>query len=501
MLRSKEQRERHGVSPQKRGEEREAWMKRTDAEADRSGEPMKRAFSGSWYWQYRREVDGVMTGTSATAMPDHIVSEVQAREFAKREVEAIRLREEAARLEVRADLQRQVSNVKAGKWCSMGEYIAAVTVVLMQRNRQQFQRAISNMRMVVAIAQGWKMPFDGTRMTAELCARVDALSIEVVCAATSEAYMLACQVAAGVALEGSGGPMINWTDRNPAVINRVINSNLGNACVAVGKRQRTGEVMKLAVPWAIVREFGARRLPVPVKDVGEEVPSGDSFDAMMKGFADLITGDERAQELALVNELLRKLGLRSGELTMARESWLLDLAGKWYVDVKDRPLEGFACKGAKAALLPINEEMAGRLRARCVVAREKGLENPFLILPMLPGGMWLQQKQKYAELEARRACVRDQHNAWLKGFIGKSPSGKGNHRLRALCATRIYRAVRAKLEAAGESVERAHDAAATEVQNFIRHESEATTLLHYIAPDMMRVSKHVTAAMLDDVLG
>lgn len=476
-------------------------MKRTDADAEAKGNPMLRAYSASWSWRYRREVDGVLQPAIGGVMDDRVTTEAQARAFALREWEAMKLRDEAARLAVREDLQCRVSDVKEGKWCSIGTYLQTVLVVLKQRNRQQFQRAVSNLRMVVAIAKGWKVPFDGTRMTAELCKRVDALPMDVVSGVTAEAYMLACQVAADVALQGSEGPMLNWTDRNPPEVNRTINSNLGNAVVCVGKRQRVGDVINLAVPWPVVDSFGKRRLPVPAKDVGEEVPSAESFDAMMKGFEKLRHGDERERELALVNEMLRKLGLRSGELTMARESWLAELAGKTYLDVRDRPLEGFACKGVKAGLLPLSADLAERLRARCAAAREAGQENPFLILPKLPGGAWDETRQRYAEQEQRRACVRDQHNAWLKQFIGESKTKQGNHRLRKLCATRIYKAVRAKLEKAGEAIEKAHDAAATEVRNFIRHESEATTLLHYIAPDMMRVSKHVTAEMLDDVLG
>jgi len=495
-MKAPEQRRKQGVSEQLPGESREAYLKR---------EP--RAFSEGFYWSWRT----VEHGCKGEVMPETITTQGQAEVWAMKEVEAIRLVAEAQRLAVRSDLRGQVNRVKTGQWCTVGEFIEAVTIVLQQRNRQQAGRAISNLRLVIAIGQGWVKPFSGeylTRNGGELSRRVDGLSMAVVCAATSEAYMLACQVAAGVALKGADGQwIINWTDRNPPVVNRTINSNLGNACVPFSKGrkgvsgQRVGPVLQLAVPWSEVDRFGARRLPVPVKDVGEEVPDDGAFTKMMEGFQRLREGDERERELALINEMLRKHGLRSGELTMARESWLLQVNSKWYLDVRDRPLEGFACKGASPGLLPLNEDLAGRLRVRCEQARAAGLENPFLILPMLPGGRWLEHKQRYEEEVARRRCVRNGHNTWLKTFIGEARSGQGNHRLRKLCATRLYWAVRRKLEQGGTSDEMAHDAAATEVKHFIRHESEATTLLHYIAPDMMRVSKHVTAGMIDEVLG
>jgi len=64
--------------------------------------------------------------------------------------------------------------------------------------------------------------------------------------------------------------------------------------------------------------------------------------------------------------------------------------------------------------------------------------NPFLILPMLGEGGYDEQKRRAKELPARYKLVREDHNAWLKGFIGDSRTKQGDHRLRKYVATQIY---------------------------------------------------------------
>jgi len=86
------------------------------------------------------------------------------------------------------------------------------------------------------------------------------------------------------------------------------------------------------------------------------------------------------QELAMCNEVLRLLGLRSGEMVMARESWLLSKNGRTYLDLFNRPEEGWSCKSATPGRLLIGDDLAARLRARCAKARDAGIRQPVLDL-------------------------------------------------------------------------------------------------------------------------
>ena len=477
LLKSPAQREKHGIAPRLEGEERADYERR-----------VPEAFSKRFYWQYH--LGGIHEQKS---LPVNITTLNQAwvygTDAAKLMVRKRQAEKKAVELGVVTALEQRNAAVSQGRWCTVGVLLSELEKVLVAEGLQTVDRCCANLRMVIAVAQGWLVPFAGRRMNEALRGKVDALPASVICAATSEAYALACQRAHGAAVETADGWDLNRTRRNPPRVNVVINSNMGQARVPLHGKYRVRSVAALAVPWSVVDTFGGYRLPQPEKDVGEELPTSEAYRAMMEGWevlrASATAGDVAAAELALCNELLRKLGLRSGELCMARASWLVEVGGRWGLRVCDRPAELFSCKGDAAATLPLEADLAARLIARVNAAKVAGVENPFLILPLLPGGEYDTRKQRNGEHPERAAVVRGAHNRWLKQFIGESPSGQGNHRLRKLCATGLYKSRRAAAEAEGLGKRAAHNRAAEVCKAYLRHESEATTLLHYIAPDMM----------------
>jgi hypothetical protein len=349
--------------------------------------------------------------------------------------------------------------------CTLGEFLRAFEAVAQARGLKEWNRSRNSLRLVVAIARGIMPALSGLRMDGEGGRRiveVERLMFEeVVCAETAMEYARLMQ----------GGAVINLDKSLPPEINGVINSTLGNARVPLSDGNRIMQVGALRVDWKRVETFMQLTLPTGDRDVGVSIPSVEGMRAMFAAWRVLhVSAVPEEQELALCNELLRLLGLRSGELVMARESWLHVSDRRTFLWVKNRPDERFSCKSGNAAKLPLSDELAVRLQVRCAAARAAGLVNPFLILPMVPGAAVLGEEQK-----DRRELVRERHNAWLKGFIGEVASGQGNHRLRKWCATRLYKMA---VEDHGDQRR-----AATEVKEYLRHAKEATALVHYIQKD------------------
>lgn len=380
-----------------------------------------------------------------------------------------------------ADLRAALDGTRVRRaGITLGEFLKAFEAVATARKLKEYKRACSAVRLVSAIANGIIEPLSSTRMDTDggrLLREVDALAFaDVFTAQTAMEYARRMQVATGehvveqvCGLSGvpsAGGPreLINLDKSLPPLVNGTINSTLGNARVLLSKQNRVLDVAALKVDWAATEGFTRLRLPELGKDVGADIPTTEQFEAMYQSWLTLGETD-----LALCNELLRLLGLRSGELVMARESWLHEGAdGRVFLWVKNRAEEGFSCKSTNQAKLPLTDDLAQRLKARCAAARVAGLVNPFLILPGVPGADVLGEEQK-----DRRALVRELHNAWLKTFIGEVRSGQGNHRLRKYCATALY---------AAELLDHgSHEKAARAVMEYLRHSKEATALVHYIA--------------------
>lgn len=347
---------------------------------------------------------------------------------------------------------------------TLGDFLRAFEAVAVARGLKEWQRGRNSARLVAAVACGIMEPLSSRRMDTDggrLIREVEALPVEkAICERTAMEYARKMQ----------GGEVINLDKNLPPEINGVINSTLGNARVMLSRQNRIMDVAGLAVDWEALDGFMRLTLPVAGKDVGASIPTRPQYDAMMADWRRLHgSGDGLERELALCNELLRLLGLRSGELVMARESWLYENeAGKCFLWVKNRTEERWSCKSGNAAKLPLAAELAERLRARCAEARAAGMVNPFLILPLVPGDETLGKEQR-----DRLALVRDRHNAWLKGFIGEVSSGQGNHRLRKWCATRIFKL---EMDAHGDEIR-----AGNEVKNYLRHSKAATSFVHYIS--------------------
>lgn|GEM_PF-2130061 len=417
----------------------------------------------NWYWMYQR------AGRPAKCLAiddSNVVTLKQAQEYAVLQVKAM----DAERTQSLVDAIQGTRAKRTG--CTLGEFLRAFEAVAKARGLKEGMRSRNSMRLVVAIAKGIMKPLSGLRMDGEggrMIREVEALKFEeVVCADTALEYARLMQ----------GGEVINLDKSLPPEINGVIMSTLGNARVPLSRLNRIMEVAALKVDWERVATFLQLTLPTQDHDVGSSIPSVEGMKAMFAAWHVLHASPApEDQELALCNELLRLLGLRSGELVMARESWLHVSESRTFLWVKNRPEERFSCKSSNAAKLPLSEDLAKRLRARCAMARDAGLVNPFLILPLLPGA---EVGEKGKELPAllgeerkeRRELVRDRHNAWLKGFIGEVASGQGNHRLRKWCATRLYQLA---LDDHGSA-----EKAATEVKEYLRHSKEATALVHYI---------------------
>lgn len=358
-----------------------------------------------------------------------------------------------------ADLRAALDGTRVRRaGITLGEFLTAFEAVATARKLKEYKRAMSAVRLVAAVAQGIIKPLSGTRMDGDggkLIKKVDSLAFDDVFSEdTVMEYARMMQ----------GGNTINLDTSLPPLVNGTINSTLGNARVLLSKQNRVLAISKLKIDWEATAGFMRLRLPELGKDVGADIPTTEQFEAMYQSWLTLGETD-----LALCNELLRLLGLRSGELVMARESWLHEGAdGRVFLWVKNRAEEGFSCKSTNQAKLPLTDDLAQRLKARCAAARVAGLVNPFLILPGVPGADVLGEEQK-----DRRALVRELHNAWLKTFIGEVRSGQGNHRLRKYCATALY---------AAELLDHgSHEKAARAVMEYLRHSKEATALVHYIA--------------------
>lgn len=363
---------------------------------------------------------------------------------------------------------------------SVGDLITAFETVAKMKRMKCYKRTVTSLRLVVAVAKGWRSPMDGLRMSAEMILAVDALPCLVLNEELVLEYMRIMQ-----------GGTLNLDKVYPPLVNRTINSTLVSARVVTGRKHREFDVAKLRIDWAVVDGFHKRLLPMPKLRVAEAMPSGEQWTQLMNEVALLKRGQsqfgfvtyrnrskkpapltpEMQMELALCNELLRLLGLRSGELVMARESWLHTRPnGRTFVHLRNREAEKWSFKGKEEAMLPLSDELAARLRERCAVAKEKGLENPFLILPLLPAGKV--KEGRASQQPDRKFFCRETHNQLVKAFLGCLRDNKGNHRLRKVCATRIYGDV---LRRTGERAK-----AKEAVRYYLRHSSEVTSVLSYI---------------------
>lgn len=195
--------------------------------------------------------------------------------------------------------------------------------------------------------------------------------------------------------------------------NTSINSTLTHARGVFSRAAMSEKYGKLRLPDTIAGFREVMRLKTPATQF-TPIPDGE-YRKMDKASRELRLKDP---EMWLVNQLLRRLGLRSKELQWARGTWLEQSGGQLYLLVQDRPDEGFTQKGVLPRRLPVAADLAAVLLPR--------MGDGFLILP--DGG-----------LKARENLVRARHNAWLKRFITvPSKTSKANHLLRKHIGSVIY---------------------------------------------------------------
>ena len=179
-----------------------------------------------------------------------------------------------------------------------------------------------------------------------------------------------------------------------------------------------------------------RKVPkLPEPQLSWEPIPQEQYDAMHRASLDLRKVN---YELWLVNQLLRRLGLRSSELLAARGDWVVDIAGgRKALKICDRPEQGYRVKGALPRALPLDDDLLELLAGRA----------GFLI-----------QADSAAK---RKELIERVHNRWVKPFF---PGRRhGNHELRAHVGSVI-------LTRTG-SIE--------EAQRYLGHTTPETTRKHY----------------------
>lgn len=250
------------------------------------------------------------------------------------------------------------------------------------------------------------------------------------------------------------GGELNLAD--PAPDNRTINSTVRQAKDVFCPRAMAHKFRHLRLPLERVAAFRAVPDLIPMHSGFVPIPL-DQYRAMDKASRAL---QGTNYEMWLVHQLLRRLGLRSGELLASTGAWLEPHGDTLFFEVRHRPEEGFLMKTrspVRPRRIPIAPDLAEHLLPR----RGGG----HLILPD-------------ANKTARENLIRREHNAWFKAFV-PSPKrlGKGNHRLRGQIGAIIH--TKHGLTAACK---------------FLGHRSESTTEKYYSA-----YLRQLPTVTLDDI--
>lgn len=186
---------------------------------------------------------------------------------------------------------------------------------------------------------------------------------------------------------------------------------------------------------------GFRKASLPKVPDAKPMPVPEELFAKMEQDAEALR--EEQFDLYLTNLLFRQTGMRTSYVIGARGTWLMEMAGGWWLDVKNRPAEGFMLKPrTKPQRIPLSDELAALLLQR--------KDEPFFILP---------EGTKTQRIE----LVREVHNPWLKERIGGlGERVQGNHRLRDTVASALCTL---------------HGVAVA--QEALGHKSPVTTMKHY----------------------
>ena len=212
------------------------------------------------------------------------------------------------------------------------------------------------------------------------------------------------------------------TTRRPG--NRTINSVWGAAAGIFSRTVRESPGFRALVLPASLPEFLSTPL-LPVPRAGWKPWPREAYERMRAA------GDRiEDAELRLAHQLLRRLGLRTGELKGATGEWITPMPdGRWGLWIKDYPGQvphPFQIKGAEARLLPLPADLVPALLAR----REEG-------------GFLIRGERRYRVVEGKvqieMPLVDEVHTQWLRQFC---PAGvqKPNHDLRKWVGSIVYTA-------------------------------------------------------------
>jgi hypothetical protein len=293
-----------------------------------------------------------------------------------------------------------------------GDYFSAFLKVM---RKDSHRRAVQSTRLMVALARGWVVRSDrdsraeSIREGSELARRIDGLPAgEVWSTGTLKGYFAARQ---GGQYDPTG------SGRGHLAYNKTVHF----ARDMWRSRPRALCYEGMPLPPGLEGWMGFPLLKEDAIDPREGAISPEGFRAMVE-WAEGCRGSEapEVRALGVANLLFRVLGLRTKELVCLRAGWLWrdPKGGRWYVDIKDRPEEGFAIKGSEAGQVPVSEEVRGLLEG---VLREHGPQG-WVVWPEGSAG-------------ERLALLERVHNERIKECIGEVHNRQGNHRLRKLVAT------------------------------------------------------------------
>jgi integrase len=203
--------------------------------------------------------------------------------------------------------------------------------------------------------------------------------------------------------------------------NITINSTWGASMGLFSRTVRESAGYRALILPATLPEFLSTPL-LPVPRTGWKPWPREAYEAMRAA------GDAIADpELRLAHQLLRRLGLRTGELKAASTEWIVPMPdGRWGLWVKDYPAQAphpFQIKGAEARLLPLPADLV-----------------PELLTRRQAGGYLIRGDRHFrvvrGKVQIEMPLVDETHCQWLRKFCPGVQ--KPNHDLRKWVGSIVY---------------------------------------------------------------
>lgn len=291
-------------------------------------------------------------------------------------------------------------------FATIGQIIRAYLEVYPKRTRNT-----NDLRAVIGWGMGWRKEGDRWEDDSPESRRVDALcSGEVLRPQMVLKYYLI-----------RGG---SYEQRVRANIS--YNGTLCNARAVFGSGPLAICYRDLVLPPDLQKWQNVPLLKEPEIDREGEMLTAAQFAAIVARARELEQGTPAERELALVNKIYRRLGLRPIEVEAAQREWMEERNGEWYLALMNasRGSVAFEVKNGRVGRLRLGRVDDPDSLAAALVPRSNG----FLILPD-------------ATMTERRRLVRDAHNRLVKDIAGETYNGQGNYRLRKYAGTMVRRAL------------------------------------------------------------